>query len=88
VGNIKLLITVITYTTPRSLKVKEKYLNEICSPKIDTHFFVGTVLKYRTWIILGSSGHLKKFDREIHKGKKEIEQLKAKFGYAAVVNTS
>lgn len=35
-------------------KVKEKFLNKICSPKRDTYFFVGTVLQYGTWIIIGT----------------------------------
>lgn len=35
-------------------KVKEKFLNQICSPKKDTHFFVGTVLEHGTWIIIGT----------------------------------
>lgn len=36
-------------------KVKEKFFDEVCSPKRDTHFFVGTMRKYpRSWIILGT----------------------------------
>jgi len=35
-------------------KVKEKFLNQICSPERDTHFFVGTILQYGTWIIIGT----------------------------------
>ncbi len=35
-------------------KVKEKFLDEICSPKRDTYFFVGTVLQHGTWIIIGT----------------------------------
>ncbi len=35
-------------------KVKEKYYGDICDPKIDTHFFVGTVLQHGSWIILGT----------------------------------
>ena len=35
-------------------KVKEKFLDEICSPNKDTHFFVGTVLRFGSWIILGA----------------------------------
>ena len=34
-------------------KVKEKFLNQVCLPKRDTYFFVGTVLQYGTWIIIG-----------------------------------
>jgi len=33
--------------------VRDKFLTTLCGPNIDTHFFVGTVLKYGTWIILG-----------------------------------
>ncbi|MCC6442634.1 MAG: hypothetical protein IT210_04140 [Armatimonadetes bacterium] len=33
--------------------VRMKFLDEICSSKRDPHFFVGTVLKYNSWIILG-----------------------------------
>jgi hypothetical protein len=36
------------------LKVKEKFFNKICSSDKDTHFFVGTVLQYETWIIIGT----------------------------------
>ncbi|MBI4722164.1 MAG: hypothetical protein HY769_04080 [Candidatus Stahlbacteria bacterium] len=35
-------------------KVKEKFLNQICSPQKDTHFFVGTVLQWGKWIIIGT----------------------------------
>ena len=35
-------------------KVQEMFLDEICSPNKDTHFFVGTVLKFGSWIILGA----------------------------------
>jgi hypothetical protein len=35
-------------------KVKERFFNVICSPDRDTHFFVGTVLRHGTWIILGT----------------------------------
>jgi len=34
-------------------KVKQKML-ECCSEKFDTHFFVGTIRKYGTWIIVGT----------------------------------
>jgi len=34
-------------------KVKEKFLEDICSPERDTHFFVGTTLQFGTWIIIG-----------------------------------
>lgn len=33
--------------------VRKKFLEELCGPNKDTHFFVGTVLKYGTWIVLG-----------------------------------
>lgn len=35
-------------------KVKGKFLNQICSPEKDIHFFVGTVLQFGTWIIIGT----------------------------------
>jgi len=34
-------------------KVKERFFDRMCSPGIDTHFFVGTVLSHGTWVILG-----------------------------------
>ena len=34
-------------------KVRERFFDTMCAPKIDTHFFVGTVLSHGTWIILG-----------------------------------
>jgi hypothetical protein len=34
-------------------KVKQKFLDQMCAPNIDTHFFVGTVLEHGTWIVLG-----------------------------------
>ena len=34
-------------------KVKQQFLEKMCAPEIDTHFFVGTVAQYRTWIVLG-----------------------------------
>ncbi len=34
-------------------KVKEKFLGDMCGRDVDTHFFVGTVLPYNAWIILG-----------------------------------
>ena len=33
--------------------VRAKSLGDICGPTRDVHFFVGTVLRYRTWIVLG-----------------------------------
>jgi len=35
-------------------KVKDKFYGEICREDKDTYFFVGTVLKHGTWIILGT----------------------------------
>lgn len=35
-------------------KVKERFLDYICSSEKETYFFVGTVLQYGTWIILGT----------------------------------
>jgi hypothetical protein len=35
-------------------QVREKFLKQICSPKNDTHFFVGTILAHpRSWVVLG-----------------------------------
>lgn len=34
-------------------KVKEKYLNQICSPDKDTRFFVGTFYPYNQWMVIG-----------------------------------
>ena len=34
-------------------KVKKKFLGQICADGIDTHFFVGTILGYGAWVILG-----------------------------------
>jgi len=34
-------------------KVKQKYLDEMCGPDRDTHFFVGTVLGHGTWLVIG-----------------------------------
>jgi hypothetical protein len=33
--------------------VRSKFLNEVCAPGRDVHFFVGTVAQYGTWIVLG-----------------------------------
>jgi len=35
-------------------KVREKFFDRICGPNIDTHFFVGTILRHGTWIVLGT----------------------------------
>ena len=34
--------------------VKRKFLDTICAPNRDTHFFVGTVLNHGTWVIVGT----------------------------------
>ncbi len=35
-------------------KVRGRFLGELCGPKKDTHFFVGTILNHpKTWLILG-----------------------------------
>jgi len=36
------------------LKVKERFFDQLCSPKRDTYFFVGTILQFGTWIIIGT----------------------------------
>ena len=36
-----------------AIKVKEKFLNELCGPDRDTHFYVGTHSVYPTWMIIG-----------------------------------
>lgn len=33
--------------------VKRKFLDELCGPDKDTRFFMGTVLPYNTWIVIG-----------------------------------
>jgi hypothetical protein len=34
-------------------KVKHKFLNELCGPDRDTHFYVGTHSIYPTWMVIG-----------------------------------
>ena len=34
-------------------KVKAKFLDQMCASDRDTHFFVGTVLQHRTWVVIG-----------------------------------
>jgi hypothetical protein len=34
-------------------KVKEKFLDELCGPNKDTHFYVGTHSVYPTWMVIG-----------------------------------
>ena len=33
--------------------VKKKYLGEMCGPRKDTRFFMGTFFPYNTWLVLG-----------------------------------
>jgi hypothetical protein len=34
--------------------VREKFLNEVCGPGKDTHFFVGTILAHpKSWVVIG-----------------------------------
>ena len=36
-------------------KIKQKFLEQICAPDRDTHFYVGTVLAYpKSWVIIGT----------------------------------
>jgi len=46
-------------------KVRTKFFDEMCGPKKDTHFFVGTVNRYRSWIVLGVFWPPKPVPREI-----------------------
>ena len=34
-------------------KVKDKFLRVMCAPKRETYLFVGTVLGYNTWVVIG-----------------------------------
>lgn len=34
-------------------KVRQKFFHQMCAPNIDTHFFVGTVLRHGTWVVVG-----------------------------------
>lgn len=35
-------------------KVRDKFLNDLCGPDKDTHFFVGTILAYpKSWVVIG-----------------------------------
>jgi len=34
-------------------KVRAKFLEQICAPDKDTHFFVGTILPHQTWVVIG-----------------------------------
>jgi hypothetical protein len=33
--------------------VKQKYVNDICGPDKDTHFFMGTTFPWNSWVVLG-----------------------------------
>jgi len=44
-------------------KVRNKFLNTICAPDRDTHFFVGTTLAHGTWIIIGTFWPPKRADQ-------------------------
>ncbi len=44
-------------------KVEDKFLRDICGPDKDTYFFVGTVKRFQTWIILGTFYPLKEEPR-------------------------
>ena len=35
-------------------KVKQRFFGQVCAADVDTHFFVGTVLEYGTWTVLGA----------------------------------
>ncbi len=37
-----------------SEKVRDKFLNDLCGPDKDTHFYVGTILAHpKTWVVIG-----------------------------------
>jgi hypothetical protein len=36
------------------MKVKHKYLNQICGPDKDTRFFIGTMYPYNQWMVVGT----------------------------------
>jgi len=42
-------------TPPEAAKmVKEKFLNQLCGPDKDTHFYVGTILAHpKSWVVIG-----------------------------------
>jgi hypothetical protein len=50
------LLMVVKYSDESKAmeKVREKFFDRICAQDMDTHFFVGTVLAYGSWIILGT----------------------------------
>ncbi len=39
--------------TRAAQSVRKKFLDELCGPKRDTHFFMGTVFPYNTWVVIG-----------------------------------
>ncbi|MCX6646109.1 MAG: hypothetical protein NTY09_07115 [bacterium] len=40
--------------TDAAKKVRDKFLNELCGPEKDSHFFVGTILTHpKSWVVLG-----------------------------------
>jgi hypothetical protein len=40
--------------TETCAKVKQKFLDELCGPQRDTHFYVGTILAHPTsWVVIG-----------------------------------
>src|SRR5262249_26478530 len=45
--------------------VKQKFFHEICGPSRDTHFFVGTVLEFGTWVVVGTFWPKKKAQTEL-----------------------
>lgn len=37
-----------------SEKVRHKFLNDLCGPDKDTHFYMGTILAHpKTWVVIG-----------------------------------
>lgn len=37
-----------------AVKVKQKFLDQLCAPDRDTHFFVGTILAHpKSWVVIG-----------------------------------
>ena len=40
--------------TEAAASVRAKFLNELCAPDRDTHFYVGTLLRHpKTWVVIG-----------------------------------
>ena len=33
--------------------VKDKFLGQLCAADRDTHFYMGTVLRHHTWVVIG-----------------------------------